>query len=758
MLSLYGNFKVPGVEHVTIYRDDEDNRKFYMLTDLPSVARDDEGDPLFTFIMYARDLDRLDPEETEIANGYLSLTTHVAVSNEDEEIIRTYLKEMLSKERRRGFGFLRLALAGSDEPKLGYPTVFTDGSVEFVTFNDEMVPFTGGSSKPSLIGTNVASFSQILNQDGAELFRGSIEKGLIPAIIKYDLKFLARIPALTIHIHGDRSEFFKEVRQYVTRTYSTSYGWGWWGWHHYRHRTTTWQEFAGMKKFRETFHSLTIDIDDTDFRTGEEGEDLSEKLEELAFRILENNILPSFFQQAINDVAKEQTENDEIPMPSEETVKGTIDVWIRRSDVVEISVHPNAQLSQVLEAEEIKNHTVYLDLGQPFFEELDVKVHANVNFEDDPVYALKVFLDYDQQDEKRNVRVKKANEFLFKSSDQIQRFRKIMAKDANGAPKDSYNYWSEIVYKDSGETIRVPSAGSLESRERELVISYRRLGFVKVKVSLGPMPDLVESVTIDFSYPHSTSPSAEKTLELTKDSPTGSYFTYIGHEGEPKPYIYQVTYNLADGQKMDLPEQKSSSEVLVVSDPFEQTLKYRFLAQADFSVVEKILLDARYVDDENDYTIEYSAEFIENGEVSSWSIKLRNPLKRDIEYDVKIIYKDGSRDDQETRTHAGGGTVSVGVGAVDTLSVMVDAGLVDWEKYARVLVYLEYKDEENDIEETESMMIRKEDSGEIRTWKVLLRDSELKNYRYRIRYIGTESTGDREDDWQQTSDTILILR
>ena len=138
------------------------------------------------------------------------------------------------------------------------------------------------------------SATQILNQDGAELFRGSIEKGLIPAIIKYDLKFLARIPALTIHIHGDRSEFFKEVRQYVTRTYSTSYGWGWWGWHHYRHRTTTWQEFAGMKKFRETFHSLTIDIDDTDFRTGEEGEDLSEKLEELAFRILENNILPSF--------------------------------------------------------------------------------------------------------------------------------------------------------------------------------------------------------------------------------------------------------------------------------------------------------------------------------------------------------------------------------------------------------------------------------------------------------------------------------
>ena len=59
MLSLYGSFKVPGVEHVTLYRDDENPHKFYMLPERPTIARDDEGDPLFTFILYARDVERL---------------------------------------------------------------------------------------------------------------------------------------------------------------------------------------------------------------------------------------------------------------------------------------------------------------------------------------------------------------------------------------------------------------------------------------------------------------------------------------------------------------------------------------------------------------------------------------------------------------------------------------------------------------------------------------------------------------------------
>ena len=40
--------------------------------------------------------------------------------------------------------------------------------------------------------------------------------------------------------------------------------------------------------------------------------------------------------------------------------------------------------------------------------------------------------------------------------------RQILAKGADGGVKDTYNYWSEITYKDSGETVRIPPAGALQ--------------------------------------------------------------------------------------------------------------------------------------------------------------------------------------------------------------------------------------------------------------------------------------------------------
>jgi hypothetical protein len=88
------------------------------------VARDDEKDPLFTFILYARDVERLAPEEREVERAYLSLSTQVSVSPEDEEKIRKYLRQMLSGELNRRYRFLKNPIV-KIEPELGYPPVFT---------------------------------------------------------------------------------------------------------------------------------------------------------------------------------------------------------------------------------------------------------------------------------------------------------------------------------------------------------------------------------------------------------------------------------------------------------------------------------------------------------------------------------------------------------------------------------------------------------------------------------------------------------
>lgn len=748
MLSLYGSFKVPGVNHVTLYRDDENPHKFYMVPERPTIARDDEGNPLFTFILYARDVDRLAPDEREVQRAYLSLSTQVAVSPEDEQKIRTYLRQMLSGEKNRGYRFLKLPILRV-EPELSYPPVFTQGSVEFKTFDEELAPFSVGSKAPSLVGANLASFSQMLSQDGSELFRQSVVRGIVPSVIHYSLAFLAKIPAVSIRIYGDRRDFYEELKRhtYVTQI-QTRNG-----------RVVsmrTWPEIGSLKEFRRLFHSLKIEIDDGDFRDADPSDDVTAKLEELAFRIIENNILPHFFETAFEPATDEQSSNKWLK-ELEKEMTGQIDVRINRSDVVEQWVHPNSQLGEVLTPDEIRRQTVYVDLGDPFFSELDVTVNANVNFADDPVYALKVFLDYDQQDEIRGVRVKRAKEFLFRSPDQVARFRQVMAKDASGTPKDEYRYWSEIVYKGTGETIRVPRTGSLTSRERQLVISYRRLGFVKVTLILGAMPDNVRSARVDVRYPRSSLPSAVQSFELTRENPTATYFTYTGHDGEPGPYHYKITYNLTDGQKMELPEAQGQAERLVITDPFEHSVSTRFVAQADFQQVSKIIVDARYRDSANDFASEHHAEFMANGETSLWTVPLRDPGHRSFTYDVIIINRNGTRQEIRSREQELGATVAVPAAAADVLEVTIVPALVDWSRYQLVLLYLEYTDPDNGVHETKNFTFRPANGDMDQTWKVLLRDPGKTEFRYRLRFFGFNSADNRDVPWVTTSDPILVI-
>jgi hypothetical protein len=749
MLTLYGSLKVPDVDYVTIYRDDEDPHQFYMVPERPSIARDEQGDLMFTFILYARDLDRIDPKDSEIEQGYLSFSTRVGVSPADEEKIRAYLRSLLNGELTGGLVFLMLQIFRA-EPRLSYPPVYTDGSVEFVTFGDKMVRVSAGSKEPSLGGENIASFSQVLSQEGAELFRQSIEKNLVPSVINYELHFLARIPAVTISIHGDRNQFYEELKEHciVMETYTRD------GKLVYK---KTWPEIGSLREFMSKFHSLTIDFDSGDFREGNAGGDITQKLEDLAFGILQTNILPSFFEQGFSATTEEQSKNKWL-MDFEREVAGMIDVTIRRRDVIKKAVNPNAQLAKILTPQEVKTHTTYLDLSQTVFTELDLKINANVNFVDDPVFALKVFVDYNQEDELRNVVVAKSKEFLFKTGNEVHRFRQIMAKGSDGVPKDTYRFHSELVYKDTGETIRIPATGNLESRERVLIISYRRLGFVKVASVLGTMPDNIKSASVTFRYPSSSLPSATQTFELTKEKPFAVYFTYTGSSDTPQPYRYKVVYKLKDGQRMEQPEQSESAETLTITDPFEQALTTRFLAQGDFSVVQKIIIEARYKDARNDFQTDFHAELEQNGQTSPWSFNLRDPNSRQFEYDEVIILRDGGRVAKTGKPGRLGTTIPVGSGAVDVLVIEVDIGLLDWDKYARAFVFLEYHDPGNGVHENTQFRFDQTNKDQVKIWKVQLRDETKRGYRFRVRFIGKDAVNDHEKDWADKTDRFLVIR
>lgn len=750
MLNLFDTEKVPGVPHVQVYRDDERANRFYVVTERVRLARDESGEPLATFILYARDVDRVGEGE-DIARGYLSLSTQVVVTPDEEQLILAHLRAKLAAERTRRSWFLRLInLTGaSGEPEISYPSQFVDGSVSFTLLTPDLVPVTAGSGKPSLINSNLASFSSSLTQDGAELLRQVLEGGDVPAIVAYDLTFLARIPAVTIRIHGDRREFLREIITHYSETHTRTTEVDIFGFITYTYREHFTKTITTMEQFRSSFQSITIDIDDRDFRDEPEAQDLTKKLEEMALAIFKDTVMPSMFA-AMAAIPPEQRKGFDSVV---QTLEGTVDITLRRSDVVEKQIHPNGQLRSLLTPEEITGVMRVLDLGQPTFQELAVNVQANVDFEHDPVFGLKVFCEYDQQDDRRNVRVRKAKEFLIRDADHVDRFRVLMAKGTDGAPKDSYRYWSKIIYRETGEEVRVPASGSIETTERELVISYRRLGFVKVTLSLGSMPETVRSVLVRVRCPGVAGPSGDRTFELTREAPSAVFFTYTGRTDQASEYAYSMVYVLTDGQRVDVAEQPGSSETLVVRDPFELGAGTTFVAQGDFAVIDRIVVDALYVDEANDLRVAHHAELAANGQSSPWMFGLRDPDKLDFEYNVAVLFRDGSRSMQGPLPGRLSSTTFVGSGAVAALEVKL---VPNWDsaKYRMALVELEYVDPANGIERREAYQLRPDDEA---SFKVQLQDRTLRRYRHRIRLLGVPPEPDVDQGWQDGTDTFLLV-
>ncbi len=748
MLSLYDQIVVPGVDRVVLYRDGDFPHRFYMVTDLASLVRDADGSPMFTFFLYARNADQLAEADREVERGYVSMSTSVTVSQADQQKLLAYLRDRLSGEISRGFRFLGVPVATA-EPELAYPPLWIDGTVELVTVPADMAPFSAGSKQPSLVGTNVAVFAQNLTQDGAEFMRQALLHGRNPALVNYTLHYAAQIPAVRIRIFGDKSAFYEEVKthyQYVSwRATDVSY---------WFYDIRTYQEIVrtmdSVSTWDSTFQHLSVKVIDDDFRDPGTTDDVKQKLIDMAFEILKNNVLPSFFED------KWAPTDDEKKTGFVRNSSGTVDITFEQSSVIPKQINPTGLLTSALTADEIAGNTVWVDLSQTAFPELDVTVSANVNFTADPVYALKVFLSYDQADEIRNTRVKAAKELLFKSADQPGRWRQIMARGADGAPKDQYQYWSELTYKETGQTIRIPETGMIDARDRQLVISYRRLGFVKVDLLLSSMPPDIESADVTISYPGSASPDATQSFSLTRDKPTASYFAHTGSDGDPDPYRYTVTYHLKGEQRMQLPDATSTAATLTVTNPFESAVTTSFVAQGDFSQTAKIIFDAHYVDADHDFRQDFHGELASVGASVTWALELRDPAWRQFGYTCTVLQQDGSRVDLPSTPGTLGSTVFLGTGGIAPLDIKI-INTVDWAKYKVIVVSLQYDDDANHVHQAREFVLRQGNPATDPEWIVLVQDPAQKSFHYRIRRVGQVPADSQDSGWLPSTDTIVLV-
>jgi hypothetical protein len=67
MFRYFNSIAVPGLEDITVLRDDEDATTFYAMPPTPRLARDNKG----RLLAYARDADKLPPEDLDVQRGWV---------------------------------------------------------------------------------------------------------------------------------------------------------------------------------------------------------------------------------------------------------------------------------------------------------------------------------------------------------------------------------------------------------------------------------------------------------------------------------------------------------------------------------------------------------------------------------------------------------------------------------------------------------------------------------------------------------------
>jgi hypothetical protein len=159
---------LPGVPGFAVYADDRLPDRFYAWPSVPDVARDPDGAPELSLLLYGRKQDG----RLVTTGGYLTVTTRLALSEAESATLKTALQERLRAERD-------LPPDAPVEVEVAAPT-WTSGDVELQLADDVVLRGT-----PSLIGENRTAMTATLEPAVAEALRSALDRGLDRSTIHY---------------------------------------------------------------------------------------------------------------------------------------------------------------------------------------------------------------------------------------------------------------------------------------------------------------------------------------------------------------------------------------------------------------------------------------------------------------------------------------------------------------------------------------------------------------------------------------------
>ncbi len=775
MLTLTGRRTVAGCN---IYRDDVDPFTWYYIPASPKVARSDDGRPVFSLVVYRRDLAALSEEErrTRLGGGVLTFTVELSASDEQLAEIRSAiaadprlkLRMGGNADERRIADAIKLttvpAMDGTVTVAIGGETGGEEGAAK------EFVVNLVGAGKASLAGSHRAAFVAKLTVEGATLVEQMLREDMATVWVGYDLGYQHRLDAVKMIVHADAKkthDLLQEQWQDLVDNASFSTK---------KKGNTTTMRFSHdeSQSARDILRVVATANQTSYVRIIPEGEISMEQILELEEH--GHDMLASFMSStflAFNPEAAVTIDQQpelatELPKYGdreyghhaihyynlkdwEQSMSASLNHVFEAKTVLSARMPLADNLSQVLGDADVDALITHVDLDGEFFQYLDVQVLCTADFEKEPVDLVKVHLDYDATGARG--RVHEVKDLVFAGTPGSQRFATFKAApDAN-----RYRYDATVHYKGSDAIYRF--AG--ETDETILVLDADTLGLLKVDVQMGLIDwERTRQALVRLRYGagggrHET----QMTFESGKDR--AEWIEVIG-EDITQAYEWDVEFVDSSGQRIKGDSGRSTASTLLINQPFTNEMRVDVVPAGNFKLAGGLLTQVkvalRYVDEANDHVVETIATLAKQEDSFTWTVPIIDKQRRSYEYQVTAVYVDGVTREDGWRTTD---KQILPVGDPFSFGVVINPLLLGTPPGRFTLGTIELEYGEPGASDHARQTLQISDFKTPLNWFFRLESQDKRTYRYTLTLFSTTPEGEVKEielPTQEHDSEILVLK
>lgn len=740
------------IGRLSVLRDHADPLQFYYYPLAPRIARHADGSPAFLFVKYKTDPDRL-PAGATPGGGMLSFDVDLGAEEDELDEARSEIRRQLRLEDTPRLapldyrsGRVRLILLDFEEPPPDdeEPARPASGEAE-VEPAVRFVEKAAYSATPSLYGDNRAAFSVQLTAEGATLVEQTLDMASSLIGVVYDMRFVGLRPAYHVRLDVD----WDRVMTFLEERFKAN---------------AIWFGVDIDEITQELIEDRTIRFEVIRFVADGTEREVEARADE-ATQFVRDFIKETFFEpsvdpkEAISDRWWEQiamgvqsfnpTFGSYTRRDFTRIDKKSLNIDFTEQSAVQRQIVPQGHLqglAKVLEGLPRDQFIREVDLDDPFFERLQVRVTTPEESAVDKLEAVKVHLEYGDEPRDVLLRDPRAEETVVWSLDPSRGL--------------DYRYSFEIFFKPDAPPGPVGSLRSetVTTNETTLVIDPRRLyGRQQVKVQAAPDIDFNRYPAIEAELRYRDPEAAldlRHSLVLTDQGKDASWAFRLA-DPRRTGFQYRTTFFRTGGEPITSDWRESADSTVLLTDPLPNALQVTVVPAVDFERVLKLFVVLEYDDAANAHHIEQLMDFDAAGKTLVWNPRIVDPTRRDYRWRATFLYRDGtSREQPWARASESLLVVNETFQRTRVITVGAEGEPFDRARVSRVQIALSYEDLEHDVHERTEITLRSLDDRA--QWSFTIHDPARDRYRYEVTIVQSDGFRRRLPAQQSADETLLI--